>query len=96
MKVWLEIQRTAGIDRREVKGGESFGVAQGKCPACGAEPFQVQGNGTHRMPDDRTLRAGGRCRNCSEAVGYIYARPNTIFGLEEDERVLHGRCRVYG
>ncbi len=30
-----------------------------------------------------------------DSVGYVYARVETIFGTEEDERILNGRCRVY-
>ncbi len=49
-----------------------------------------------RIKDEQTLMSDGRCVKCHEAVGYIYARPDTIFGLTEDANVLiHGRARVY-
>jgi hypothetical protein len=96
MTCWLDIQRATGIDRREVKPGGHIGTASGACPGCGIEPFHVQGSSPHRMPDDRTIRSGGHCVTCGDAVGWLYAQPDTMFGLEEDERVLNGRARVYG
>ena len=95
MKIWLEIERSAGIDRRNVKPDGTRGIATGACPGCGAAPFLVQGHGRHRHTRD-TFRAAGRAMCCGDAVGYLYAKADTIFGLEEDEAVLNGRGRVYG
>lgn len=95
MSYYLEINRSTGIERRDVKPAGHVGIASGECPGCGATPFCVQGSSPRRMPDDRTIRSGGRCVSCGDAVGYLYAQPDTIFGLEEDERVMHGRARVY-
>ena len=65
------------------------------CPGCSAAPLRVQGR-------DRTIgghdyyRADGFCADCGARVGEIRAYVSTIFGLDEDERVLvHGRPRVY-
>lgn len=93
MRCWLEIQTTSGIDKRDVKPGGEVGAAQGKCPGCAAEPFLVRG-GNMRIHDDETWVANGRCVNCNDPVGYIYARVETVFGLEEDEAVRQ-RARVY-
>lgn len=95
-KAVLYIQRESGIDKRAITStsGSPVGTAAGKCPGCGAEPFLVQG-GNLRRKDDRTLMADGRCVACRDPVGYIYAKPDTLFGLEEDARMLNGRCRVY-
>jgi hypothetical protein len=104
MKAWLEIQRRDGIDKRPIKAakGSAVGVAAGECPGCGVTPFHVQGGGCVRQPDSyqadgRSLyRANGRSVCCGDAVGYIFAVADTLFGLEEDERVLEGGlCRVY-
>ncbi len=38
-------------------------------------------------------RAFSQC--CDEPVGRLIVIFETLFGLEEDERVLDGRCRVY-
>ena len=97
-KIWLEIQRRDGIETRDVRPNPETAdnaIVDGACPSCACEPFYVKGTHPRRMPDDRTLRSGGYCLHCGDPVGWIYAQPDTLFGLEEDDRVLHGRCRVY-
>ena len=94
MKIWLEIQRSSGIDRRRVTPDGTHGIANGVCPGCGATPFMVQGHGRDRYAHD-TLRAASTAMCCGDSVGYIYAKTGTLFGLEEDEAVLNGRARVY-
>lgn len=92
---WLEIQRETGIDRRSMHPQGNVGRAEGICPGCGRCPFMVRGGNIRRL-DDRTLKSDGHCVECGDPVGYIYARPDTLFGLEEDAAVLeHGRGRVY-
>jgi len=94
MNIWLEIQRSSGIDRRKVEPDGPNGIVEGACPGCGATPFIVQGRGRHRHSRD-TFRAPGVATCCGDSVGYIYAKANTLFGLEEDEAVLNGLARVY-
>jgi hypothetical protein len=94
---WLEIQRSTGVDKRAVRSerGSPVGTADGACPGCGTEPFLVQGDGLRRHTHD-TYRANGRSKCCGDAVGYLFAKTDTLFGLEEDDAVLrHGRARVY-
>ena len=93
-RVWLEINRASGIEVRPVIPGPTVGKAEGQCPGCGVTPFLIKGTGIHKH-DERTMRAGSHCVACDDPVGYVYARVDTIFGLEEDRRVLAGRCRVY-
>lgn len=95
MKVWLEIQRESGIDKRKIDPSNTVGIVEGACPGCGAVPFYVQGTGTHKHSKD-VLRANGISKCCGDPVGYIFAKVDTIFGLEEDMNVLNGRARVYG
>lgn len=96
MRCWLEINRAGGIiEKRKLTPDGGRALAEGACPGCKAEPFYVAGSDPQHMPDDRTLRSNGRSLCCGDAVGYLYARPDTVFGLEEDRNVLHGRCRVY-
>jgi hypothetical protein len=90
----LEIHRRSGTDTRIVTPRELSGIATGCCPGCEAEPFHVRGGGL-RPHDDRTWIANGYCADCGDPVGYIYATADTLFGIEEDERVLRGRPRVY-
>jgi len=69
------------------------------CPRCGRKPHpeqgvHVQGRG-RRIADHDVYEADGYAYCCGAALGLIRARVSTIFGLEEDERVLYGRARVY-
>lgn len=92
---WLEVQRHDGaVDARSLTPAGDLAVAEGSCPACKASPFRVRGTGVTRV-DDRTLKAGGRCVDCAEAVGWIYHRPATLFGIAEDVAVLRGVPRVF-
>lgn len=95
MKFYLEIQRSAGIDRRDITPGAHFGTVEGACPDCGSELFRVQGVASRL--DAQTMRSGGVALCCGSHVGWIFAETETIFGKEEDDAVLvHGRARVYG
>lgn len=70
-----------------------------KCPSCGREceketPFKVRGTGNHPIDHD-TFSANAVALCCGAWVGTIRVKVDTIFGIEEDRRVLNGRCRVY-
>lgn len=69
-------------------------LPEGRCPACSAAPWRVSG-GPQREVDDRVLVARAACRSCGAWVGELHVRFATLFGFEEDRRVLHGRARVY-
>jgi len=65
------------------------------CRACKATPLFVRGRGK-RIGGRDYYEATACCERCGEQVGTIRAFVQTIFGLEEDERVIHGsRCRSY-
>ena len=64
-----------------------------ECPFC-SKPLRVQGAG-NRIGGRDYYSARGYCADCGQHVGEIRAYVSTIFGLEEDERVLNGRPRVY-
>ena len=97
----LVIHRTRGTETRTVRPeeGGAVGRAVGRCPndKCCAQPFLVVGCPVPQDGDDpEVLKAGAYCCSCRDPVGYLYARhARTIFGAEEDARVLHGRLRVY-
>lgn len=75
--------------------GADHVVVEGACPACGAVPFHAAGiKGTVARGHD-TYTANAGCLVCGIPSGQLVARVDTIFGIEEDERVLMGRCRVY-
>jgi hypothetical protein len=65
------------------------------CPKCECSPCRVQGSGAAPSQDDRAWEARGYCMDCHELVGVIRTEVDTIFGVTEDERVLHGLARVY-
>lgn len=71
-------------------------IAETKCPECGAAPLKVRGVHSHRV-SDRNDAVEGRAQTlcCREDVGRILVTVDTLFGLEEDERVLNGPWRVY-
>ncbi len=68
------------------------------CVECGMSPMHVAGTGMHfASGKDRhdTYEAIACCTQCRVRVGTLRVRMNTLFGIEEDERVLNGRCRVF-
>jgi len=69
-------------------------VAACRCPSC-ERPLFVRGDGRRVSRCDRYYVARGYCTECDALVGEIRAYPATLFGIEEDERVLNGRTRVY-
>lgn len=80
---------------RKARPGEQKSLVDGACPSCGAEPFYVAGDGARPSADDRAYECTAYCLACKARVGTVRAEVDTLFGVEEDERVLHGRCRVY-
>ena len=68
--------------------------AECACPNCGHD-LAIVGKGRRRVGDVHI--ADAYCIRCHDEVGTVEARPESIFGEEEDEAVLtHGRARVYG
>jgi len=100
----IELRMSGGAETRSVKApprDEVFAIAEGACPYCGASPFRVGGTGKHIAAGDEghdTYVARAKCASaaCGREVGVLVARVDTIFGLEEDERVTAGPWRVYG
>jgi hypothetical protein len=106
-RIWIVIERESGNEEREVKPGPeaAYGIVTGTCPGCelalGRKPvdeFRIRTEGCNRISHD-VARYGGHCVTCNDAVGWVYAQFETIFGLEEDQRVLgndFSRARAYG
>ncbi len=81
--------------------GVDYVVAEGACPEpkCragghGGPPFHVSG-ATAQEVDDHELQAKARCRTCGAVVGVLAVDEITLFGFDEDRRVLGGPWRVY-
>ncbi len=65
------------------------------CPGCNAKgPILVAGAGIERHDHD-TYYARAAHVGCGARLGTLCVEVDTIFGIEEDEQVLNGRCRVY-
>lgn len=97
-RVWLERDGLSFSAKPSDCG--HFAIVEMECQACGANPTPVQGESMHIDGHD-TYAADATCRKsvsgtvCGSAVGVLRCRVSTLFGLEEDHRVIHGRCRVY-
>jgi hypothetical protein len=66
----------------------------GHCPSCDLD-LRVIGDVTRQKIGHDTVDAPALALCCGTEVGTVHVELSTIFGLEEDERVLHGRARVY-
>ena len=65
------------------------------CSHC-REPLKARGKGRRIAASNRAYEADAICVACGGEVGLMVVEISTIFGLEEDERVLlASRCRVY-
>lgn len=64
------------------------------CPFCGVEPMKARGVGGMVKSHD-SYRSDAITTCCGKPLDWIKATFDTIFGLEEDERVLNGPWRVY-
>tara|TARA_R110002126_G_scaffold81426_1_gene200670 strand:- start:6552 stop:6833 length:282 start_codon:yes stop_codon:yes gene_type:complete len=61
---------------------------------CGEEEeLRVRGGDYTQHYDMYTCKAN--CAQCGEHLGEMTVTVSTIFGIEEDRRVLQGRPRVY-
>lgn len=67
----------------------------GRCPECKADVLRVIGDKRRQDIGHDTVTAPALATCCGSTIGKVRVELDTIFGLEEDERVLHGRCRVY-
>jgi hypothetical protein len=73
-------------------GAVLFGIP---CPHCKAKaPIYVRGRGITQKTHDEYI-ADAKHTACGGAMGQLVVTVDTVFGIEEDEMVLNGRCRVY-
>jgi hypothetical protein len=50
---------------------------------------------TRRLVDDSAYEGEAYCNHCRTPIGEMRTEIATIFGIEEDERVLNGPWKVY-
>ena len=65
------------------------------CPHCKVMPLKVRGRGSPARGHDFYKNTDAITLCCGKSVDWIRAKLDTIFGLEEDERVLNGPWKVY-
>ena len=100
MKVTLTANGRTYALKTPAKGIPTAEVPQIEaCPSCGQKPhleesFKVAGRGIRETTHD-TYVTDAHAVCCGAYVGTLRATVSTIFGIEEDERVLNGRARVY-
>lgn len=94
MKVALSVTATDVRPCHLPHVNAAYVVAAGACPACKGSPFEVAGHTPVR--GHASVTSPAICVACKADVGQLVATFDTIFGLEEDAAVLHGRHRVYG
>lgn len=100
-KQWLEIQFVDRTEEHEVRAdpdNNQLGVTNCSCPNCTLFPLVIRASSpviAVGKPD--TIQGNGYAVCCGDPVGHVYAKRQTLFGLEEDRAVLEfGRARVYG
>lgn len=65
------------------------------CPLCGVAPLRARGCDRAMEKQHDRIVTDAYCVDCRKPIGRMTVTFSTIFGIEEDERVLSGRWRVY-
>jgi len=94
MKIELKVSEGDVRVCEHLYADAEYVVPTGECPQCKAKPWAVSG-GTPVVQGHDTQTAPAWTRCCGKPAGSLVVTVSTLFGIEEDERVLHGRCRVY-
>ena len=93
MKIRLKMGGKTFKVKQPYEGASYANVPDAKCPHC-SEELVIQGTGKHIASYD-TYAAMAICVKCEKPVGEIQAKVNTLFGLEEDERVFSMGVKIY-
>jgi hypothetical protein len=94
MKIRLHFATEPARNCRQPHKNADHVFVSGACPECNAKPFKVRGLG-RRIAAHDTYAAYAKTLCCDKRVGELRVTVGSIFGLEEDERVLRGPWRVY-
>ena len=92
-KTWLETRDGKTLALTLPFPGAVTATCEEACP-CGSSAVVGDVRERSTAYPDRYI-AKGFCGGCRARRGMIYAKVDTLFGLEEDERVLSGPWRVY-
>lgn len=86
----------SGEARVPYEGCQYVVVDSMHCECAPREPLFVAGiKDGLREKSDRHIVSKAGCARCKGGCGDLRVDFDTIFGLEEDDRVLNGRPRVY-
>lgn len=73
-------------------------IVEGACPCC-KDPkpeFCIRGDQQSMVQSPQfVFYCVAYCTDCMQPVGTLQVQSESLFGLEEDQLVLHGRPRVY-
>ena len=72
---------------------EPFVIVVEPCDRCGSD--RVCGNGQNKRESERDFSESAVCFECRYPTGRIVVERETLFGAEEDGRVLGGPWKVY-
>lgn len=75
-------------------GAAHVRVEDEPCPVC-RKPAPLLVRGVHQHRGHDVIEADAIALCCDARVGRLVVTVDTIFGLEEDSRVLNGPWRVY-
>lgn len=94
MKIDLHATDGRVLECREPYAGASHVEVPGhQCECSRDQTLTVQGGATTEGHD--TISARAACTRCRGHVGTLIVTVTTMWGIEEDRRVLAGRARVY-
>ena len=85
-------------ERRKVDlpyDGAPHAIAQGTCPHCSKSPFRVAGGNMRDHSEHGVKVSDGACADCRKPIGQLFAKTVTLFGHDEDQRVLAGPWKVF-
>lgn len=73
----------------------TYVIVKCECPLCRKPMLRASGLGFPVERGHDTYESDAKCIDCGQVIGRITVKVDTIFGIEEDEAMLHGRARVY-
>lgn len=95
MKVTVNVTGV-GVRSAAAQNAESeYVIVNSACPLCRRSILRASGLGFPVATGHDTYESDARCIDCQQVIGRITVKVDTIFGIEEDNAVLHGRARVY-
>jgi hypothetical protein len=76
-------------------GAEYVIVNNSECPNQECRGYSVRGNGKNRVETQYDEEEDAICAACKHPRGRLHVKLDTLFGRDEDARILNGRARVY-